>query len=137
MKAGKRARIIAESCNRSEILSQDIEAAISEWESYLGESDVLSDLRFSVEVSKEKPCVLNLPQFTDSFVNSANIRKCPVSVFPHWLVKDTDALGKASHPYSSLVSNQTAAPPHGLAEEARGILASKQPTTKTTSTPQY
>ena len=32
VKAGKRARIIAESSNRSEVLPQDIEAAICEWE---------------------------------------------------------------------------------------------------------
>jgi hypothetical protein len=124
MRAGKRARIVAESCNRSEILPQDIEAAIGEWETYIGTADVLPDLQIPCAVEKD-PTTVNLPQFTDAFVNSANLRKSPVSLFPHWLVKEAESLSKAQQ-ISALVSAPSP-PPCGLVEEeARGILAAKR-----------
>ena len=126
VKAGKRARIIAESANRSEVLPQDIEAAICEWELYTSSQvDVLPDLKFTCEVQGGDSTAMNLPQFHSSLVNSANLRKTPVSVFPHWLVKDAEGLCKSqTAPVSSFVS---AAVPSGLAEEeARNILATKK-----------
>jgi histone H3/H4 len=128
IRAGKRARIIAESANRSEVLPQDIEASIFEWDRYTSSVDVLPDLKLSCTSTSTGN--MHLPQFQSALVNSANLRKTPVSVFPNWLVKEAEALSKIQTAATTTPASLAAPvpPPAGLAEEeARNILAAKKP----------
>ena len=122
---GRKARLIAESANRTEVIEADIEMAMREWDDLIGSAAParpLPPLKFGLSPPPEPSSTLfNLPQY-ESFANTAGKRG---TNFPPWLQREIEGV---KEPSTTIAAGPPPAGilPNGLAEEeAKQLLAKR------------
>ena len=133
---GRKARLIAESAGRSEVIQTDIELAMEDWDSYLSsapQAQPLPALQLGL-VREEIPTVstTDFPQFSTAFANTTAVtlptpqvpgRKPQTSHLPQWLLREIEGLRTVA-PVTAPATVSSL--PNGLAEdEARQLLAGR------------